>query len=71
MANERAIKSGVVIDGKTYKAGMENELAEVLKPGQAQYLIDQGAIEGSWSGAKAKAEPEGKAESGKAASKGK
>lgn len=55
MANSsRKILRGVRWDGKTYTAGLEDELAKVLKPEAAQRLLQKGHIQGSWQVSKTK-----------------
>jgi hypothetical protein len=66
MANtERKIHRGVQIGAKTYVPGMEDELDTALSPEDAARLVEQGSLEGKWSG---KHEP--KADSPKADHKG-
>ncbi len=45
---EKKILSAVPVGGTLYKAGMENELSEVLTAGQVKYLTEQGAISGDF-----------------------
>jgi hypothetical protein len=50
MANSsRKINRGVRLGNKTYKAGMEDELAKVLPENTAGRLVKKGYIEGQWS----------------------
>ncbi len=55
MANSsRKINRGVRLDGKTYTAGTEDDLAKVLKADAAKRLLAKGHIEGSWQSPKGK-----------------
>lgn len=62
MKSDRVINRGVVIGGKTYTPGQEDELAEVLPQDEADRLVEKGYLEGNWKGSGKKAEPAKKAE---------
>jgi hypothetical protein len=48
--DNRRIHSGVRHNGTTYKAGMEDELSEVLSQSQLDRLGERGSISGNWTG---------------------
>jgi hypothetical protein len=48
--DNRRIHSGVRHNGTTYKAGMEDELSEVLSQKQLDRLTERGSISGNWTG---------------------
>ena len=50
MANKdnRAIKSLVRLGGQKFPAGQEDELAAAATQEQLDYLLERGAIEGTW-----------------------
>lgn len=48
--DNRKIHSGIRHEGTTYKAGMEDELSEVMSQKQLDRLADRGAVSGNWKG---------------------
>ena len=58
MANSsRVIIRGVRVNNKTYTSGMEDELAKVIKPADAERLVNKGHLEGAWPAAKQESAP--------------
>lgn len=57
---EKKIVRGVRLGSKVYTAGMEGELAEVLKPEDAERLAAKGHIEGQWGKSQPKADDKAK-----------
>jgi hypothetical protein len=48
MNSTRKINRGVRLGGKTYVAGMEDELGKVLSSDEIKRLSEKGYIDGSW-----------------------
>jgi len=56
--SDKKILSAIPLNGTTYTAGMEDELAKVIPADRIEYLTEQGAIEGFSSKAADKPEKE-------------